>query len=179
MTACFTGPRPKNLYGYNERESYEAIINMTQAACEELYSRGVRTFISGGAQGFDQLAFWAVSRLGSKVSNIVYVPFPAQADRWSLDGMFGRQEYDSMLRRADQVHYLFANPTSDEDASDKLFDRNHAMVDASDVVVALLAGRAVNWRQACGGTAECVRYAMRKGKPVLALYLDGSKVWLQ
>ena len=59
---CFTGRRPKDLFGYN----HDAYIPMVEAIKRDLrgfVSNGYTEFISGGAQGFDQLAFWAVNAL--------------------------------------------------------------------------------------------------------------------
>lgn len=176
--ACFTGCRPKDLWGYDKTPYVPLHAYMTNLL-ESLSFQGVRRFISGGAQGFDQLAFWAVNAVGcrgrSRVENHVYVPFPAQPSRWSADGLFGRAEYALMLSRADGVKYVSPNP----DPSDfhmavaAMHARNHAMVADSDLVVALLVkGHNDDWAHAKGGTAETVRYAMAKRVPVLAITVD-------
>lgn len=74
-TLCFTGRRPKNLCGYNNNK-YNDLVDKVTEICETFHQNGYRNFISGGAQGFDQLAFWAVLRLKKihpDVKNIVYV----------------------------------------------------------------------------------------------------------
>lgn len=43
------------------------------------------------------------------------------------------------------------------------------MVKDSNLVIALLAGRSLDWENSSGGTAECVRYARSQGCPVLAI----------
>ena len=61
LTACFTGPRPKNLFGYDDDEAYKYLLAVTKEVVDLFYYYGYRYFISGGAQGFDQIAFWAVN----------------------------------------------------------------------------------------------------------------------
>lgn len=174
LTACFTGPRPKNLHGYNSRDPYHKITNTVSELLGQLADRGVNHFISGGAQGFDQLAFWAVhslARAGKPVYNEVYVPFPNQPTRWSKTGPFGLGDYNKMLAAASHIRYVNDNPADDSIASAArlLHARNHAMVANSDFVIALLSDRSLNWRTAKGGTAEAVRYAVAQKKPVLAI----------
>ena len=81
-TVCFTGKRPNKLYGYDDKEGYECLFDMLYSVCKNLYLRhGVRQFITGGAQGVDQLAFWAVQQLAQKhkdIKNIVYISFEGQ-----------------------------------------------------------------------------------------------------
>ena len=133
-------------------------------------------FISGGAQGFDQLAFWAVEKAKRlhpelNIGNILYIPFENQPFRWSPDGMFGRKEYMLMRRRANITRIVSPNPAPDDSrvAVKALHERNHAMVKDSDLVIALLAGRSLDWENSSGGTAECVRYARAQNRPVFAI----------
>lgn len=66
-TACFTGHRPRGLRGYVGHEAYEPLVGAIERACERLVDEfGVTDFVSGGAQGVDQLAFWAVNRLKAR-----------------------------------------------------------------------------------------------------------------
>ena len=84
-TICFTGRRPQDLCGYDYKSKYEGLQKWLTGYLEEFYKKGVRNFISGGAQGFDQLAFWVVEDLKKNhpdVKNIVYVPFQGQESRW-------------------------------------------------------------------------------------------------
>lgn len=175
--ACFTGSRPKDLHGY-DHDAYLPLVDFLTDLILDLNQQGVGRFISGGAQGFDQLAFWSVNRAKAAspdITNDVYVPFPFQAVRWRDEGLFGQKEYNLMLSKADRVRTLSDDPDPDDfrQAVQKLHARNHAMVDDSNLVVALLVtGYNDDWRHSKGGTAECVRYAMSRNKPVLALRYD-------
>lgn len=178
-TVCFTGPRPKDLFGYS-KDPYYPLVDFLTDLVLDLNQQGVGRFISGGAQGFDQLAFWSVNRAktsASGITNDVYVPFPFQAVRWRDEGLFGQREYNLMLRLADTVKTLSADPDPDDfrQAVQKLHARNHAMVADSDLVVALLVeGHNTDWANAKGGTAECVRHARANNVPVLAIICDKS-----
>lgn len=179
MTICFTGPRPNQLHGYDEaaRSLYTQIVDFTQNVILEFTrdNPGAK-FISGGAQGFDQLAFWAVEKAKRlhpelNISNTLYIPFENQPSRWSSDGMFGRKEYLLMRRRANITRIVSPNPAPDDSraAVKALHERNHAMVKDCDLVIALLAGRSLDWENSSGGTAECVRYARAQNRPVFAI----------
>ena len=119
------------------------------------------TFITGGAQGFDQLAFWAVHKLKSKypyIKNVVYVPFKGQESRWMENGLFGQKEYRLMLQLADEVKYLYEKPKQYEVVG-LLMNRNHRMADDSDFVFALCNDETWTNPETRGGTQECMRYA--------------------
>lgn len=79
---CFTGRRPKDLYGY-DKNLYIPMVDALKRDILMLHQKyNMSTFITGGAQGFDQLAFWAVNALkrdmGLNIRNIIYVPFKGQ-----------------------------------------------------------------------------------------------------
>lgn len=59
---CFTGRRPKDLVGYRREGYIELVDYLKNYIRDNLYPHHT-TYISGGAQGFDQLAFWAVEKL--------------------------------------------------------------------------------------------------------------------
>lgn len=179
MTICFTGPRPSQLHGYDEpaRPLYAQIVDFTLDVILKFARKTPGTnFISGGAQGFDQLAFWSVEKAKRlhpelDITNILYIPFENQPSRWSPDGMFGRKEYPLMRRYANITRIVSPNPAPDDSraAVKALHKRNHAMVQNSDLVIAFLAGRSLDWEHSSGGTAECVRYACSQNRPVFAI----------
>lgn len=182
VKVCFTGHRPKDLHGY-EKDKYYPIVDVLQGVCEELSREGASTFISGGAQGIDQLAFWAVDRMrgaGFRVDNEIYVPFRSQPNRWKSEGLFSQAEYRYALGQATRVNILANDPDPNDirGVTRLLHARNHAMVNDSDVVVAFVSGETLEtgYRKSKGGTAECMRYAVSQGKPVLTIeYRPGSE----
>lgn len=164
-TMAFTGRRPKDLCGYHAESYRKFVAELTEILCL-FYNNGVRRFISGGAQGFDQLAFWAVHRLKTRkgcadVENILYLPFKGQERRWAETGCFSQKEYRQMLALADSTRII-----SEGNSIKALFDRNHAMVNDAGILLGLYPDD--SWRTAKGGTAECLRYAQscKRSRPM-------------
>jgi len=171
FTVCFTGPRPKSLYGYN-REAYKPLV---KALTEELANLHVYEhfghFISGGAQGFDQLAFWCVHHLKTdkdklfKVRNEVMLPSKEFGNRWKTSGSpFCTDEFNLMKKLADDVVYVHEHTADFNELYKALNDRNHAMVNSADLVIGLYRDHSYLDPKMPGGTAECLRYAINKNK---------------
>lgn len=180
-TICFTGPRPAELFGYSFPEKYLPIARKLQEILIPFVENGTKRFISGGAQGFDQLAFWVVNEIRAKRShpeleNVIYLPYNSQPNMWKTDGLFGQKEFNRARSRATEVQVINPNPNNRFQAIEYLYKRNHMMVDNSDLVIALLAGRSLCWSNERGGTSECMRYAVdKKDKPVLAIFHRSSE----
>lgn len=177
FTCCFTGRRPKDLCGYNH-DGYKPFMNYLVQYLGDLYDQGARKFISGGAQGFDQLAFWAVERLKTfypEIQNVVYIPFDGQSRIWAETGAFSQAEYKNMLKKADDVVCLVSD-VDQMKIPQYLKDRNIAMVDAADVVVAMYPDD--SWKTNAGGTSHCMRYAAKEGKQIhqLRYEINNAKV---
>lgn len=169
-TVCFTGPRPKRLCGYDHGSYRGAVAGLVEVV-ESLYRDGFRRFLTGGAQGFDQLAFWAVHKAKGRsgrpdVCNAVAVPFPGQESRWAERGCFGQDEYRTMLAVADRVFYIGG---ADDRRGAAMHRRNRAMVDASALCVALYSGGPAFRDARTGGTEATMRYAEAAGVPLRAL----------
>lgn len=159
-TMAFTGPRPAKLCGW-KHAAYKNLIDRLVIKLKGYYKDGIRKFISGGAQGFDQCAFAAVDKMINRfgytdVQNVVYVPFQGQQERWVDEGCFGQREYQEMLDLATEVKILAPHPTDSKEYSKLLFDRNIAMVKDADIIFALYDKN--DWRDSFGGT----QYTMRK-----------------
>lgn len=170
MTVTFTGSRPGKLCGFNHT-SYSDFV---QKLAVYLYTKfgDNTTFITGSAQGFDQLAFWAVDLIKTAfpnshgIKNIVYIPFPDQGNRWKKTGPFSQEEFKQMLDKADEVKILGEN--SNKSVGVLLQLRNEAMINDSDIVIALYPDD--SWRTAKGsGTANCMVYADKKHCPILQI----------
>lgn len=183
LTICFTGRRPKDLAGY-EKDKYGAFVADLESKLKTICQDSDKPvkFISGGAQGFDQLAFWSVDLLkrhnsNMNIKNVVYVPFKGQESIWPKETLFGRDDFNKMLSRADEVVYLKDEipgmgekptpPSAKRAINGALLSRNHHMVDDSDYVIALYPGD--DWQTNSGGTSECMRYAKDAHKKVMQL----------
>lgn len=185
LNICFTGQRPKKLfpaspYGTAATEHYRAISQTLLQELKRCYTeKGSRNFISGGAQGFDQIAFWAVEALkretgDTSIQNIVYVPFKGQESRWAKYGVFSQAEYQKMLKTADQVRYLREPGTDFKDVCYKLDMRNHDMVNDSDMVIAYYPTDTWRTDTERSGTKNCMRYAEKQGRYVRRIYVPIS-----
>lgn len=167
-TVCFTGHRPKSIfpvqpYVENKREGYQKIVNEIHELVLNLIEQSYTHFITGGAQGFDQLAFWAVhsAKAAHKdIVNDVYIPFEGLEKRWAKTGIFSQKEYKQMLQLADNVFVCAENvDTNDFKQTVKaLMYRNECMVNVSSIVIGQYIDN--SWKTAKnGGTAACLKYA--------------------
>ena len=130
---------------------------------EKIINEGYDTFISGGALGFDTVAFLSVKNLKKKypnIKNIMAVPFENQHSKWSLKDV---NLYNWMKNIADEVvfvdnleNYNRTNANIGMFHKDKLMIRNEYMVDNADLLIALWDGNNKS------GTANCVKYAKNK-----------------
>ena len=186
VTICFTGDKPKDLCGY-DIENYKLFtkqfVEKLSSIAENILKHDdteIR-WISGGAQGFQQMAFWTVDIIkqkhpewNMKMKNIVYQPFPNQPDRWH-EGLFGPTQYKNMLQCADEIKCLTEENPNDYNAmSDAMTRQNHQMVNDSDYVIALYP--ADNWNTAMrSNTCECMRYACENRKDIMQIkYTTGG-----
>lgn len=175
MTACFTGHRPNGIvanrpYDESNRPEYQKIIDRLTPVIEDLVNAGYTAFITGGAQGFDQLAFWAVNKVKNRhqeIQNIVYVPFKGQELRWAKKGLFSQHEYSLMLKKADYVHICGKTDATDFRQTVKmLMHRNECMVNDSSYVIGQFEDDTWIFPQTKSGTANCLRYAKQMGKTI-------------
>lgn len=176
ITVCFTGHRPRKLgTGYSiTNERVIMYSELLRKHIEELITeQHVNTFISGGAIGIDQIAFWTVERLRQKyplIKNIVAVPFLDQYTAWKNEELVSW--YHKMIQRAYQVVYVdelgfqdtryYGDTQVGEYSAKKMQLRNQYMVDHSDIVMAVHDGSS-------GGTANCVNYALDQKKKIIQL----------
>lgn len=152
MIICGTGHRPDKLGGYGD----EVASRLVSVA--EVWLGGDKEnwdgVISGGALGWDQALAWAA--LSLKIPLTMAMPFPGFWSRWPKKS---QNELELLASAADRVVYV-----CDEGyAPWKMQVRNEWMVDNSDMVLAL-------WNGTDGGTANCVRYAQKKNKPITNLW---------
>lgn len=151
MIICGTGHRPDKLGGYDR----QAILRLQILASRWLSLHPeVEVVISGMALGWDTALAYSGLRAGCRL--IAAVPFEGQESRWPKES---QELYKELLLQATQVVYV-SEPSY---AVWKMQKRNEWMVDASDRVLAL-------WNGSKGGTHNCVKYAEKKGKPIVNLW---------
>ena len=164
---AFTGPRAAKLCGW-KHSAYKGLVDRLVVALKDYYKMGVKTFISGGAQGFDMCAFLAVhkmkNRYGYDLKNVVYVPFKGQESVWPEDGCFGQYEYRQMLEDADEVKILAPGIGETKELPKLLLNRNTEMVKDCDILLALYPKD--DWMNTRGGTQDAMTKAYAMGKEI-------------
>lgn len=185
-TVCFSGYRPDK-FGFllNENDlNYVNLINNLNAEIKELYFKGYRNFIYGGALGFDIIAAEAVVNLKSKSKSVeksngnnlkkefgknskkekplfedinlfLYKPYPEQEKSF---GEEWKNRYTSLLPFCKKIKLI-----SSGYYNGCFHKRNRQMVDDSSVLVTFYTGIA-------GGTKATYNYALKSGTEIINLY---------
>ncbi|BDF70723.1 hypothetical protein CE91St41_20480 [Oscillospiraceae bacterium] len=158
-TCCFTGHRPEKL-PWREDESDLRCLDLKSRlsqALEGAYTRGMRHFICGMAQGADFYFCEAALELRARCPGVTVeaaIPCEEQAARWRDRD---RERYFSLVAACDfetmvQRHY-------DRGC---MLRRNRYMVDRSAMLIAVYDGM-------LGGTMYTISYAMRQGLEIVTL----------
>lgn len=150
MIISGTGHRPDKLGGYSDK-AHDELTNVAIAYLQEAKPTKV---ISGMALGWDTALADAAVLLG--IPLVAAIPFEGQESRWPIHS---RARFNYLRSRATEEVIVSEGGY----AAWKMQVRNEWMVDNSDLVVAL-------WNGTDGGTANCVRYAEKKGKPIVNLW---------
>lgn len=151
MIYGFTGHRPNKLGGYGD----QAMSQIDNLAMRWLADNRPTLANIGMAIGFDMSVARACSNLG--VPFVAYVPFVGQENAWPE---VQRKSYTYLLGRASAVKVI-----TDGGFSPAVMQRrNEAIVDDSDSLIALWNGKPD------GGTYNCLRYAEKKGVPIINLW---------
>jgi uncharacterized phage-like protein YoqJ len=150
MIICGTGHRPDKLGGYGPQVADKLMF----LARDWLIVYQPEHVISGGALGWDQALAWAA--YATKTPFTMALPFPGFEDRWPEES---KSKLHALMQLAEKVVFVNEGPY----AGWKMQVRNEWMVNNSDQVLAL-------WNGTEGGTANCVRYAKKVGKPIINLW---------
>lgn len=177
MNIAFTGHRPSKLGGYNwNTKSNQLLMLKIIQEIENIKITNDESelhFITGGAIGVDQMAFYICNKLKEKHKSDeitrtteLAIPFLHQDIKW-----FGndRNRYNEQKLQADIVTYVdklddYKIKGYQEDVyyPAKMQQRNKYMVDNCDLLIAVWDGSKV-------GTANCVNYAKKLGKKIIII----------
>lgn len=155
MRVAVTGHRPNKLFGYDmDDPRYVAIKNIIKGfligvECTDAYT--------GMALGIDQLFAIAVLQLkneGWPIRLHCAIPCAGHPNKWNKES---QELYFKILDKADEVVMVSKEPYSPW----LMQKRNEYMVDNADMVLAFFDGTP-------GGTKNCVDYANRVGKEIVA-----------
>lgn len=181
-TICFTGKRPRDLYGYDFNDSYMKLAQKLYSWMMDVCTKeNVQTSITGGAQGFDQIAFWVctAANIGAILKRRkIYVPFKGQEKGWVKTGLFGQGDYESILYLADEIILcsdIDPSTASKKEIAAAYLKRNRDMVDASDICFGLFDTN-IDFHTDRSGTAATLRYAESKNKEIWIMDLNTLEV---
>ncbi len=148
-TCCFTGHRT-----FQASKIETVIINLNREM-DRLIEKGVTSFISGGALGFDQIAASLViakKEQGRNVRLLFALPCKNQDALWNEKQ---KVLYRNLLSQADEIIYV-----SEEYEPLCMKNRNQYMVNHSAYCICALLHQK-------SGTAQTVRFAHNKGLEVI------------
>ena len=134
------------------------ISGLIQRAINYAYTRGCRSFLSGGALGFDTLAAREVVRFRlthPDVRLLLYLPCVNQDEQWSERD---RNNYSYILSVADEIFYLY-----DEYVDGCMKERNRRLAEEADILISYVS-------RSNSGTGQTVRMAEKLGKEIYNLY---------
>ena len=157
---AFTGHRPHKFpWRYNETDSRCVALKATLAEqIKALTETGVTDYYSGGADSVDCWAALIVLELRKKNPALrlhCILPYEGQADKWSNSA---QERYRFIVEEANSVKYV-----SQKYYDGCMIDRNHRLVEAADLLLAVYNG------EQRGGTAATVRYARKLGHRITIL----------
>ena len=135
------------------------LAHITLETINKLYEQGYRTFLSGGALGFDTLAARQVIKYREQHPDLklkMILPCRTQSNRWT-DSQ--KKTYADLLSKSDDVLFL-----SDQYYDGCMLMRNRYMVVHSSICICFLKNRK-------GGTWYTVAYALKKGLDIQNLAL--------
>lgn len=154
MKVAFTGHRPQKLGGFDDNTNqFEYVVKQIHQTILQLEKIEPVHIISGMALGVDQ---WAAEYAAfRKIPFSAYVPCEGQDSRWP---QASRDRYNQLLALASEVKLVTKGPYSPW----KMQERNKAMVDDCDVLIAV-------WDGTSGGTKNCVDYALNIKKRMIRI----------
>jgi uncharacterized phage-like protein YoqJ len=152
QTCAFTGHR-------KIEDSHKSRIDgLLDRAIAFAYESGCRTFVTGGALGFDTLAAKEIIRFRMShpdVKLIIVLPCKTQSSTWSASQV---SLYEYTLFNADEIEYI-----SDEYTDTCMKERNKRLVELCDMLIAYVS-------RPYSGAAQTVRMASNDGKVIYNLY---------
>lgn len=141
-----------------ETRHRDRIEELVRRAIGFAYESGCRTFLTGGALGFDTLAAKEVIRFKLSHPDVtlrIILPCKNQCNSWTPSQI---SLYEYTLANADMIEYV-----SDEYTDSCMKVRNQRLADMCDLMIAYVA-------RPYSGAAQTVRMASNAGKIIYNLY---------
>lgn len=168
MYACaITGHRPTRFkFKYKENDTRcKRLKKRLREQFVELYQKGVRRFLVGGALGVDQWSGEILLRMKLEpeyqdIELVVVLPYPGHDERW---------DERSKKRLAFLIEHSAERITVGQKAcQESFFQRNRYLVDHANCLLAVYD----NERFGRSGTGMTVHYAERKKVPIIMIHPD-------
>lgn len=161
----FTGHRPDKLGGYSPQAQTQLVkfANKTIKYMIHKYDGDISCIV-GMALGWDQAV--ALACIENNIPFKAYIPFKGQESAWTASA---QKEYHRILNYIGPQNVMYVCEPGYE--SWKMQERNKAMVDDSNILVAL-------WNGSPGGTANCVRYANDIERKVVNIWNSWHKFYM-
>ena len=156
-TCCFTGHR---ILSKSEIECLKVRIHSSMTLLE---NRGVDTFITGGAIGFDMLAAQIIAerkKQGAALQWILALPCKEHDKKWTEQQ---KTSFSKIMRLADRIVYV-----SQSYSPDCMKKRNYYMIDHSRYCICAC-------RREQSGTAQTIRYALEQNRRIIPLLQTSLK----
>lgn len=151
LGCCFTGHRDIDTDNINKIE------NKLNILIQKLVDKGIHTYYTGGAYGFDEIAALAVlnaKKANPQIKLILVIPCKDQTKYWQKSSI---EKYNWIKNNASNVIVLSQNYYRG-----CMQLRNRYLVNHSDICVCYL-------KKDNGGTAYTVNYAKKKGIKIINL----------
>ena len=152
LTCGFTGHREI------KKDHASDIFDLVMRGVGYAYDRGYRTFVTGGAIGFDTVCAKAVIFFRMSHPDVrleLVLPCKNQADHW---GASDREVYEYLLRSADSLEYV-----SEAYTESCMRRRNMRIVERSDMIIAYVS-------HSKSGSGQTLRLASEKNRIIYNLY---------
>jgi uncharacterized phage-like protein YoqJ len=158
LTIAATGHRPQKLQSNWSQYETLTLPRLTALAKNSLIKHNPSTVISGMALGWDTAI--ALAAIELNINLIAAVPCLNHASKWSKTQ---QDTWQSILDKAVSVNC----PDVPYSAA-AMQIRNQWMCNHANMILAL-------WDGSSGGTANCVRYAQRKGLSIVNVWASWKK----
>ena len=154
-----TGHRPNKLYGYNlyDIQWIRLAQKMKNFLLDRLQTYSELECITGMALGVDQLFGLVALKLrneGKKIKIFAALPCRGQEKMWK-----SKEHWEKLMENVDEIYYVHDG----EYTNRCMQERNIFMVNRADEILAV-------WDGTPGGTANCIKYAELKKKPIINIF---------
>jgi uncharacterized phage-like protein YoqJ len=178
MNIGFTGHRPPKVFYKHDKvytqECFDILYDFVKGILIDYTFKPNNNYNTGGALGFDTVvAEYILNSYPIETKNKVskcyvlnlYLPFKSFGSKWY--SKIDKDRLEKHKKLANKVNYV--SETNNYSVR-LMMDRNKAIVDNSDVIIAL-------WDGNKSGTKNCVDYAKKQGKEVINIWSDWVKYY--